>query len=136
MDLNRLSMDLTAALEESRRVASRGGAAYIRPRHLLSVMLDTNGALARLAPPLGLDAEMARRFVDGVTDTENEGKLVPGQQPIASRALRDLLDRAIALVDKRGAHTVGPLDVALAATESPGLPVGRALPVDDRALVG
>ncbi|MGE5090904.1 MAG: ATP-dependent Clp protease ATP-binding subunit [Bacillota bacterium] len=127
MDLNRLSMDLTAALEESRRVASRGGAAYIRPRHLLSVMLDRNGALARLAPPLGLDAEMARRFVDGVTDAENEGKLVPGQQPIASRALRDLLDRAIALVDKRGAHTVGPLDVALAATESPGLPVGRAL---------
>ena len=55
MDLNRLSMDLTAALEESRRVASRGGAAYIRPRHLLSVMLDRNGALARLAPPLGLD---------------------------------------------------------------------------------
>ena len=71
MDLNRLSMDLTAALEASRRVASRGGAAYIRPRHLLSVMLDRNGALARLAPPLGLDAEMARRLVDGVTDAEN-----------------------------------------------------------------
>ena len=32
MDLNRLSMDLTAALEESRRAAARGGAAYIRPR--------------------------------------------------------------------------------------------------------
>ncbi len=127
MDLNRLSMDLTAALEESRRLASRGGAAYIRPRHLLGAMLDTNGALARLAGPLGLDAEMARRFVDGVTDADNEGRLTPGQQPIASRALRDLLDRAIALVDKRGASTVGPLDVALAATESPGLAVGGAL---------
>ena len=126
MDLNRLSMDLSAALEEARRVASRGGASYIRPRHLLSVMLDTNGALARIAGPLGLDAEMARRFVDGVTDADNEGKLAPGQQPIASRALRDLLDRAIGLVDRRGGRTVGPLEVALAATESPG-PVGRAL---------
>jgi len=126
MDLNRLSMDLSAALEEARRVASRGGAAYIRPRHLLSVMLDTDGALARIAGPLGLDAAMARRFVDGLTDGDNEGKLAPGQQPIASRALRDLLDSAIGLVDRRGGRTVGPLEVALAATESPG-PVGRAL---------
>ncbi len=127
MDLNRLSMDLSAALEEARSVASRAGAGYIRPRHLLLAMLDANGALARVAGPLGLDAAMARRLVDGVTDAENDGRLSPGQQPIASRALRDLLDRAIALVDKRGSRTVAPLDVALAATESPGLRVGRAL---------
>lgn len=127
MDLNRLSMDLTAAIEEARRVASRQGAAYIRPRHLLLALLSDDGALGRLAPKLGLDAAMARRFIDGVTDRDNEGKLTPGQQPIASRALRDLLDRATSLADKRGTRIVGPIDVALAAAQSPGLPVGGAL---------
>jgi len=90
-------------------------------------MLAPQGALGRIAGSLGLDAAMAYRYVDGVTDAENEGLLTPGQQPIASRALRDLLDRAIAVVDKRGSHTVTPMDVALAATESGGLAVGRAL---------
>lgn len=127
MDLNRLSMDLSVAIEEARNIASRAGAGYIRPRHLLLALLTPDGGLARIAGPLGLDAAMARRYIDGVTDAENEGRVTPGQQPIASRALRDLLDRAIAVVDKRGAHIVGPLDVAIAATESPGLPVGRAL---------
>ncbi len=127
MDLNRLSMDLSAAIEEARNIASRMGAGYIRPRHLLLALLNPDGALSRIAGPLGLDAAMARRYIDGVTDAENEGRVTPGQQPIASRALRDLLDRAIAVVDKRGAHIVAPLDVAIAATESPGLPVGRAL---------
>ncbi len=127
MDLNRLSMDLTGAIEEARRVAARSGAAYIRPRHLMLALLADNGALTVVAGRLGLDAAMARRFVDGVTDSDNEGKLVPGQQPIASRALRDLLDRATALADKRGVRIVGPIDIALAATQSPGLPVGGAL---------
>jgi ATP-dependent Clp protease ATP-binding subunit ClpB len=127
MDLNRLSMELTGAIEEARRVASRSGAAYIRPRHLLLALLADNGALTAVATRLGLDAAMARRFVEGITDTDNEGKLVPGQQPIASRALRDLLDRATALADKRGTRIIGPIDVALAATQSPGLPVGGAL---------
>src|SRR5450755_3754387 len=87
MDLNRLSMDLSAAIEEARNIASRGGAGYIRPRHLLLALLNPDGALSRIAGPLGLDAAMARRYIEGVTDAENEGRVAPGQQPIASRAL-------------------------------------------------
>ena len=127
MDLSRLSMDLTAALESARTNAARSGAAYIKPKHLLAVMLAPDGALAHVAGALKLDAAMAARFVADVADPGNEGTLEPGRQPIASRALRDLMDRAFAVAEQRGARTVGPLEIALAATQSPGLPVGRAL---------
>ena len=127
MDLNRLSMDLSAALEDARRQATRSGAGYIKPKHLLGVLLQPNGALGRLAGTVGVDAAMALRFVDGLTDAGNEGALEPGRQPIASRALRDLMDRGFATADRRGVHVVGPLELALACVESPNLPVGRAL---------
>jgi ATP-dependent Clp protease ATP-binding subunit ClpB len=126
MDLSRLSMDLTAALESARTNAARSGAAYIKPKHLLAVMLAPDGALAHIAGPLKLDAAMASRFVNDVADPGNEGTLEPGRQPIASRALRDLMDRAFAVAEQRGGRTVGPLEIALAATQSPGLPVGGA----------
>lgn len=127
MDLNRLSMDLSAALEEARRVAARAGAGFIKPKHLLASMLQPGGALERIAATAKLDAAMALRFIDQVPDPGNEGSLEPGKQPIASRALRDLFDRAFAVADRRGGQTIGPLEVALAAAESPGLGVGQAV---------
>jgi ATP-dependent Clp protease ATP-binding subunit ClpB len=117
MDLNRLSMDLAAALEGARGAAARAGSAYIQPAHLLVTLLDAGGALAHLAPRLGLDAAAARAAVERVgTDAV---RLEPGRQPIAGRALRDLLDAAFSLSDRRGGHTVGPLEVAHAAATGP-----------------
>ena len=127
MDLNRLSMDLAAALEEARRVATRTGAGYIKPKHLFGALLEPGGALARIAGAASLDAPMAARFVEQIPDPGNERSLEPGKQPIASRALRDLLDRAFATADKRGTSTVGPLEVALAAVDAPGQQLGQAL---------
>jgi ATP-dependent Clp protease ATP-binding subunit ClpB len=127
MDLNRLSMDLAAALEEARRVATRAGAGYIKPKHLLGALLEPGGALARIAGAASLDAAMAARFVEQIPDPGNDGSVEPGKQPIASRALRDLLDRAFATADKRGTSTVGPLEVALAAVDAPGQQLGQAL---------
>ena len=127
MDLNRLSMDLAAALEEARRVATRSGASYIKPKHLFAALLEPNGALARIAGAASLDAGMAARFIEQLPDPGNDGSIEPGKQPIASRALRDLLDRAFATADKRGTSTVGPLEVALAAVDAPGQQIGQAL---------
>jgi ATP-dependent Clp protease ATP-binding subunit ClpB len=127
MDLNRLSMDLAAALEEARRLATRAGAGYIKPKHLFAALLDKGGALERIAGPASLDAGMAARFIEQLPDPGNEGSLEPGRAPIASRALRDLLDRAFAAADKRGTSTVGPIEVALAAVDAPGLQIGQAL---------
>jgi ATP-dependent Clp protease ATP-binding subunit ClpB len=118
MDLNRLSMDLAAALEGARGAAARAGSAYIQPAHLLTTLLDTGGALAHLAPRLGLDAAAARTAVERASGTDAV-RLEPGRQPIAGRALRDLLDAAFSLADRRGGHTVGSLEVAHAAATGP-----------------
>src|SRR5262245_9667064 len=126
MDLNRLAIDLSAAIEEARRLAQRAGAGYIKPKHLFLVLLGEGGALRKLATPLGLDAGMAAGFVQDISDVGNDGSLEPGMQPIASRALRDLLDRSYAVADKRGGHIVGVLEVGIAAVEGGG-PLGRAM---------
>ncbi|HEX2205981.1 MAG TPA: AAA family ATPase, partial [Longimicrobium sp.] len=126
MDLNRLSMDLSAALEAARGQAARRGAAYIQPRHLLAALLEPGGALRALAGGVGLDAAAALEAVERAGG-DGEARLEPGRQPIAGRALRDLLDRAFARADRRGAHTVGPLEVALAAAEPETGELPRAL---------
>jgi ATP-dependent Clp protease ATP-binding subunit ClpB len=127
MDLNRLAIDVAGALEEAQRIAMQAGAGYIKPKHLFLALLAEGGALQRVAAPARLDAAMAARFMHDVPDVGNDGSLEPGRRPIASRALRDLFDRSFAVSERRGNHTVGVLEVALAAVESPGLPVGRAL---------
>ncbi|HEX8210566.1 MAG TPA: AAA family ATPase [Longimicrobium sp.] len=119
MDLNRLSMDLSAALEGARGVAARAGSAYIQPAHLLATLLDAGGALGHLAPRLALNAAAARNAVERASAGADGVRLEPGRQPIAGRALRDLLDSAYALADRRGGHTVGPLEVAHAAADGP-----------------
>ncbi len=127
MDLNRLSMDLTAALEESRRIATKAGQAYIQAKHLLIALLDPKGALGRTAAKVGLDAAGALRRVEAVPDGADAVKADPGRQPVAGRTLRDLLDRATAAADQKGSHTVGPLEVALAAVTSDQANLGPAL---------
>ena len=126
MDLSRLTVDLTAAIEEAQRIAARAGAGYIKPKHLLGALLAPNGTLGKIASSLSLDAAMARRFVEALPDPGNEGA-VAGRQAIASGALRDLMERAFQLTERRGARTVGAIEVALAAVSSPGIPVGTAL---------
>ena len=127
MDFSRLSVELSAALEDSRRIAMHEGVAYIQPRHLLLVLLDGNGALARAARSADLDAAAALRGVQGISTGLSESRLEPGQKPIAGRALRDLFDRAFAVADKRGTSTVGPLEVGLAAAQPTNDPLARAL---------
>jgi len=127
MDLSRLTLNLSAAIEEAQRVAARAGAAYIKPKHLFSALLAPNGTLGKVATSLSLDAAMARRFIEDIPDPGNEGTGVAGRQAIASGALRDLMERAFQLTERRGARTVGAIEVALAAVSSPGIPVGTAL---------
>lgn len=127
MDLSRLTLELSTAIEEAQRLATRAAAAYIKPKHLFGALLAPNGSLGRMAGTLGVDAPMALRFIEDLPDPGNEGTLVPGRQPIASGALRDLMERAFQYSERRGAHTVGALEIAIAAVLSPGIPAGRAL---------
>ncbi|MGE0555377.1 MAG: ATP-dependent Clp protease ATP-binding subunit [Gemmatimonadales bacterium] len=127
MDLNRLSMDLSAALEASRRLAAREGVAYIQARHLLLALLDPEGALGRVAGKLALDAGRAAERIKALPAGPDGVKLEPGRQPVAARSLRDLLDRATAVADQAGSRTVGPLEAALAATGFEQGEIGPAL---------
>ncbi|MEO8451209.1 MAG: AAA family ATPase, partial [Gemmatimonadota bacterium] len=127
MDLNRLSMDLSAALEESQRIAAKAGLAYIQGKHLLLALLDPKGSLGRTGAKLGLDAAKAYQRVEAAPDGPDSVKAEPGRKPVAGRSLRDLFDRATAVADKKGAHTIGPLEVALAAVSSDQGSLGPAL---------
>jgi len=127
MDLSRLTLELSAAIEDAQRVAARAGAAYIKPKHLLAVLLAPSGSLGRVAASLGADAAMALRFVEDLPDPGNEGVLAAGRHPLASGALRDLLARAFAVTERRGASVVGPVELAMAAVMTPATQVGRAL---------
>ena len=127
MDLNRLSMDLSAGLEEARRLAAKAGHAYIQGKHLLLALLDPKGPLGRTAAKLSLNAEAAYRAIEATPDGADAVKADPGRQPVAGRSLRDLLDRATAVADKKGAHTIGPIEVALAAVSSDQANLGPAL---------
>ncbi|MGE3618765.1 MAG: ATP-dependent Clp protease ATP-binding subunit, partial [Gemmatimonadales bacterium] len=127
MDYSRLSMDLGAALEEARRLAARAGLGYIQSRHLLLALLAPDGALGRVAGRLGLDAGGALRRIEGLPNDGDAVKLEPGRQPIAGRSLRDLMDRAAAVADRRNSRTVGPVEVALGAVTADQGNLGPAL---------
>jgi len=119
MDLNRLAMDLTAGLEAARKYSARIGTAYIQPQHLLAVLLQKGGGLDRIAASkdVPLDAPAALAAVEAVPEGGDVVRLEGGRQPVASRGLRDLFDRAFAITDKRGQRTVGVVEVALAAVQ-------------------
>ncbi|MHC5066312.1 MAG: AAA family ATPase, partial [Planctomycetota bacterium] len=126
MDLNRLSMELTAGLEGSRERARKAGSAYIQPKHLLAALLEPSAALARCADAMGIDAPASLRAVEASPD-EAEVSLEPGRQPIAGRALRNLFDRAFAVGDRHGSHVVGPLELAESALDSRSGAIAEAL---------
>ena len=128
MQLERLSPDLAAALEDARRRAERRGSGYIQPKHLLLALLDDGGALERALGPLGLRVAIAFDAVSRVADPPG-ARLEPGRQPLAGRALRDLLDAAERASDQRGYREVGPGVVLMAAARGTGgeVVLGHAL---------
>lgn len=114
MDFARLSIDLGASLERARGVAAAKLSAYILPKHLLLAMLEDGGAIALIAAPLQVRPAALRERVLALPEVETRA-LDRGSQPVASRALRDLLDRAFSVADQRGTRTVGTLEVLTAA---------------------
>ncbi len=114
MDLSRLSIDMGAVLEASRGHAERASSAYILPKHLFLAMLDADGPLARMSAAIGAKPSLLHEQVKRLPELETVS-LERGSRPVASRALRDLFDRAFSIADKRQSHTVGVLEVVLGA---------------------
>jgi ATP-dependent Clp protease ATP-binding subunit ClpB len=115
MELDKLSLEFERALEDARHLAERRGEAFITPVHLLHVMLDTNGALAAMAEKLNLSRA---RVLDLLSASEDRAvRLEPGKRPVAGKALRDLIDVAFNVAERRNSELVEPSDFLTAALE-------------------
>ncbi len=115
MELDKLSLEFERALEDARHFAERRGEAFMTPVHLLHVMLDTNGALAAMAEKLNLSRA---RVLDLLSANEDRAvRLEPGKRPVAGKALRDLIDVAFNIAERRTSELVEPSDFLTAALE-------------------
>jgi ATP-dependent Clp protease ATP-binding subunit ClpB len=117
MELDKLSLEFERALEDARHFAERRGEAFISPIHLLHVMLDTGGALAVMADKQNLNRAHALDLLLAKVSEERAVKLAPGKRPVAGRALRDLIDLAFEVAERRNSELVEPADFLTAALE-------------------
>jgi ATP-dependent Clp protease ATP-binding subunit ClpB len=117
MELDKLSLEFERALEDARHFAERRGEAFITPIHLLHVMLDTGGALAAMADKQNLNRAHALDLLLAKASEERAVKLAPGKRPVAGRALRDLIDLAFEVAERRNSELVEPADFLTAALE-------------------
>src|SRR5215831_17161632 len=117
MELDKLSLEFERALEDARHFAERRGEAFIMPIHLLHVMLDTGGALAAMADKQNLNRAHALDLLLAKASEARAVKLAPGKRPVAGKALRDLIDLAFEVAERRNSELVEPADFLTAALE-------------------
>jgi ATP-dependent Clp protease ATP-binding subunit ClpB len=117
MELDKLSLEFERALEDARHFAERRGEAFISPIHLLHVMLDTGGALAAMADKQNLDRARSLDLLVAKALEERGVKLAPGKRPVAGKGLRELIDLAFEVAERRNSELVEPADFLTAALE-------------------
>ena len=117
IDLNKLSDALEDALERARMLAEQRQQAFISPAHILYVLLDKDDSLVAMLERAGV-ARAA--LLDSLATQFNghERQLEPGKRPVASQALRNLIEKSFEKMSARGAETVSPFDFVLAAIDS------------------
>ena len=121
LDLSLLSDEMERALEAARSLAERRRQSLIQPEHLLYTLFDQESGLYALLERHGIGCDA---LLDAMAIRVNEGDsgvLEPGRRPVASQALRKLLEKSIERVQpspagREGAH-VEPIDVLLAAVD-------------------
>ena len=118
MELDRLSIDLERSLENARHFAERRGEGIITPHHLLYVMLDRGGPLRVLAEKQGLRCESTLDYLTTRASEERLKRLEPGKRPIAGKLLRDLIDKAFEVAERRQSDIVEPIDFFLTVLEN------------------
>jgi ATP-dependent Clp protease ATP-binding subunit ClpB len=117
MELDKLSLEFERALEDARHFAERRGEAFITPIHLLHVLLDTGGSLAAMADKQNLDRASLLDLLVARASEERFVKLAPGKRPVAGKALRDLIDIAFDVAERRNSELVEPADFLTAALD-------------------
>lgn len=117
LDLSRLSDEMEVALEEARLLAERRKQSLIQPEHLLYTLFDHESSLYATLERGGI---ACGALLDALALRVNEsgnGKLDPGRRPVASQALRRLLERSFERANERKAASAEPIDALLAAVD-------------------
>lgn len=119
MQLDKLSLEFERALEDSRHFAERRGEPFITPTHLLHVMFDGGGALAAMAEKQNISRVSLLDFLTArANDERATRKLEAGKQPVAGKEVREMIEAAFNVADRRGSELVEPIDFLTAAVES------------------
>jgi ATP-dependent Clp protease ATP-binding subunit ClpB len=117
IDLNKLSEELENALEQARMLAEQRQQAHITPAHLLYVLLDKGSGLSATLERAGIaGAALLDNFSTRLNDRKAQ-KLEPGKRPVASHALRQLIEQSFKKMEERGAEVVMPVDLVMAAID-------------------
>ena len=94
IDLDKLSSELEDALERARLLAEQRQQAQITPVHMLYVLLDGESALAAVLEKSGIACDALLESFSTRLNKEGTNKLEPGKRPVASRALRELIEKS------------------------------------------
>src|SRR5262249_59154502 len=85
--------------------------------HLLYVLLDKGSALTATLEHAGIaTAALLDSFATRLNDRKAQ-KLEPGKRPVASHALRQLIEQSFKKMEERGAEVVMPVDLVMAAVD-------------------
>src|SRR5882672_2332938 len=105
------------ALEAARVLAERRKQSLIQPEHLLYTLFDHESSLFALLERNGVACGALLDALTLKVKGAGGGTLEPGRRPVASQALRKLLEASLNRVSGRKDAHVEPIDVLLAAVD-------------------
>ncbi|HTR36655.1 MAG TPA: AAA family ATPase [Bryobacteraceae bacterium] len=117
IDLDKLSSELEEALERARLLAEQRQQSQISPVHMLYVLLDKESALAAMLEKAGVSCGPLLDVFATRLNKEKVAPLEPGRRAVASRPLRDLIEKSFEKMSQRGSERAEPIDFVMAAVE-------------------
>ena len=94
IDLDKLSSGMGDGLERARLLAEQRQQGQITPLHMLYVLLESDSALSSTLERGGMaTSPLLDTLTTKLNKLDKELKLEPGKRPVASRPLRDLIEK-------------------------------------------
>src|SRR5215469_5147225 len=93
--------------------------AFISPAHILYVLLDKESSLAAILERAGVTCScLLDSFAAQFNGHARQPRLEAGKRPVASQALRNLIEKSFEKMAARSAERVSPFDFVLAVMDS------------------
>lgn len=115
--LDKLSTDFESALDRSRLFAEERKHASIASEHLLYVLFDGETVTAAHLVRAGVSSALVLATLTARLNKFPQGTLEQGRRPVASRGLRELIERSFQEMEARGAEIAEPVDFVQAVAK-------------------